>query len=203
MILPKGTPVWVNLNAFFVDVDLMLIFLKKNQFTGFVKFEFAEEQYMILIDEGDVVAGAVINDSKGKSYGKSVSDIVMLTKKHKNIKITISKLLSETVRIYEDLFNENFEVIHKDLHSDFSNIIKFINKQQKDKFNGYVQLDFINSDKHGIVIISNGKIRAALTDKIQLNTEDSSPAKLKLVNMFLLEAQKTGVIYNVFKLFNN
>ncbi len=201
MILPKGTPVWINLNAFFVDVDLMLIFLKKNQFTGFVKFEFAEDQFMILIDEGDVVAGAVINTTKGKSYGKSVSEIVLLTKKHKNIKITISKLLSETVGIYEDLFNENFEVIHKDLHSDFSNIIKFINKQQNDKFNGYIQLDFINSDKNGIIIMNDGKIRAALTDKIQLNTEDSSPAKLKLVNMFLMEAQKTGVIYNVFKLF--
>ena len=57
MFLPKGTDVWRNLKTFFINIDKLLLFLKKQEFTGCIHFAFPDQEGIMLLQEGDVVGG--------------------------------------------------------------------------------------------------------------------------------------------------
>ncbi len=200
MIFSRGTPVWSDLSTFFVNVDLLLLFLKRDGFTGYVKFSTDDDLFLILIDEGDVVAGVEKDRRTGKSYGGSVDDIIEFARNREKVRITVSKLLRDTVDVFSNLYSEKCKVVRKDLHSDFARMGKLFAQMQQEGFNGYVLVDFINSEKHGLIMLDTGKIRAVVTDTIQLDADDSELAKIKSATFLLSEAKQKGAFFNVYKM---
>ncbi len=199
MLFSRGTPLWADLSAFFVDIDLLLLYLKSWGFTGYVKVMSELENYLILIDEGDVVAGAQKDVASGRSFGKPVNDIIAFARDNKEIKLTVSRLLSGTVDVFSNLYSENCKLVRKDLYSDFAKIGKLFAKLQQDRFNGYVLVDFLNEDKQGIIMLNSGRISAVASDKLQLNRDDSELLKIKSATVLIAEAQKSQAVFNVYK----
>lgn len=199
MIFTKGTPVWIDLNPFFINVDRLLIFLKKNQFTGHVKINTLEKLYLILIYEGDVVAGAEKNHTEKMGVGKSVDEIITFATeaKDESITLSVSRLSEELAEIFMDVYNDNYQMLHKNLHSDFSDIPKFLKKMQNTNFDGYIHFDFIKIDKCGIIVLKDGKVISVITQTIELTASASASAKTKLMNMILSESSINGAVFNI------
>ena len=199
MFLPKGTDVWRNLKTFFVDVDKLLLFLKKNEFTGCVHFVFPDQEGVILLQEGDAVGGMQARNDARKSGPNAAKEILEIARNETKANITISKLPSETVDIVSEAFRLPAKAIYKNLSSEFSNLAGFVAKAEKEGFTGYIEIHFPKENNEGIILIEKGKIKATITDKMQIGLKNEIEADWKAVNLKIVEeAQKAGVYFDVY-----
>jgi hypothetical protein len=199
MFLPKGTDVWKNLKSFFVDVDKLLLFLKKNEFTGCVHFAFPDQEGVILLQEGDAVGGMQERNEARKSGPSAPKEILMLARNEANTSITISKLPSETVDIVSEAFRLPTRAIYRNLSSEFSNLAGFVAKAKKEGFTGYIEIHFPKENNEGIILIEKGRIKATITDKMQIGLKNEIEADWEALNTKIVEeAQKAGVHFDVY-----
>jgi len=199
MFLPKGTDVWRNLKTFFVDVDKLLLFLKKHEFTGFVHFLFPDQEGVILLQEGDAVGGMQERNDARKSGPNAAKEILEIARNETKASITISKLPSETVDIVSEAFRLPAKAIYKNLSSEFSNLAGFVAKAEKEGFTGYIEIHFPKENNEGIILIEKGNIKATITDKMQIGLKNEIEADWKAVNLKIVEeAQKAGVYFDVY-----
>ncbi|THB79937.1 MAG: hypothetical protein D3926_09695 [Desulfobacteraceae bacterium] len=200
MLFHRGTPVWEELNSFFVNADRLLLFLKNHQFTGYVKIQDNDVLYLILIDEGDVVAAASKEVTDKIGIPMPVNDILAAAAaSDESSTLSIYELSTELAGIFTKIYHTECEVLHKDLHSDFSDIPKFLEKMQSTHFSGYIHFDFIKIDKHGIIVLEEGKVTSLLSHKIELTESDPDNAKTKLMNMIISESNINGAVFNIYQ----
>ncbi len=199
MLLTRGTPVWENLNSYFINVDRLLIFLKKDQFTGYVKVRDQDALELILIDDGDVVAGAARHVEDKIAVAQPVEQIIKQATGNDAITLSIFRLERELAGIFARIYSQDSQVLHQNLHSDFSDIPKFLEKMQKTRFSGYIHFDFVNINKFGVIVLENGHVTALLSQQIELTESAPEAAKTKLMNMIISESKINGAIFNIYR----
>ncbi len=200
MLLPKGSAVWSNLWTYFTDVKQLLSFLRLNEFTGFVRINYRELTHIIIVDKSKV-AICLGKDDTGRNYRQiTVSEIFAYTTENKNGRIVVSKVLSENIAIYKEIYSRESVVIHRDLSSEFSNVKDYVNKEIKDNFTGYISVEFTTSPRQtGLLLYEEGVLVSAATDKFNLRKGEKNPAILTLLGLYLGEAQQEGVSFNIYK----
>jgi len=199
MLLPKGSAVWSNLWTYFTDVKQLLSFLRLNEFTGFVRINYPDMTHIIIVDKSKV-AICLGKEETARNYRQiTVSEIFSYTTENKNGRIIVSKVLSENIAIYKEIYSRESVIIHRDLSSDFSNIKDYIVKHIVDTFTGYISLEFSKSPRQtGLLLYKNGKLVSAATDKFNVRQGESNPATPKLLDLYLVEAQQEGVRFNIY-----
>ncbi len=203
MLLPKGSAVWSNLWTYFTDVKQLLSFLRLNEFTGFVRINYRELTHIIIVDKSKV-AICLGKDDTGRNYRQiTVSEIFAYTSENKNGRIVVSKVLSENIAIYKEIYSRESVVIHRDLSSEFSNVKDYVKKQIKDNFTGYISIEFTTSPRQtGLLLYGEGQLVSAATDKFNLRKGETNQAIQTLLNLYLVEAQKEGVSFNIYNFTN-
>ena len=153
MFLPKGTDIWKDLKTCFVEVDKLMLFLKKQDFTGCVHFVFPGKEGVILLQEGDVVGGISENRDARKGGPDAAKRILENARNETRTSINISKLSSETADIVSEMFRSPSKSIYKNLSSEFSNLGGFLSKAKKERFTGYIEIHFTKENNEGIILI--------------------------------------------------
>lgn len=201
MILPKGEIVYKNLKTFFIDIDKFLFSLKRDEFTGQVHFIFPNAECVIFLMEGDVVSGA--EEIKGERYSgqKAVKEILALARKNPNGYITVYKLPPETVNLLTKVFSHPVKLIYKNLSAEFSHLGMLIAKLKDEKFTGYIEVQFPQDKKQGIILLEKGLIKAILSEESKIGVKEEMHIELRPTNLRIVEeAQRKGAIFNVFRI---
>lgn len=200
MLFHRGTPVWQDLNSFFVNIDRLLIFLKNSQFTGYIRITDQETLYLILIDEGDIVAAATKADGDSIGSPMPVDDLLAAAagSDEKSI-LSIYSISPELAGIFTKIYHTGCQILHQDLHSDFSDIPKFLSKMQSTHFNGYIHFEFVNVDKQGIIVLENGKVTSLLSQQIELTESAPENARTRLMQMIISESRINGAVFNIYQ----
>ncbi|MDL1966941.1 MAG: hypothetical protein LWW90_09835 [Candidatus Desulfofervidus auxilii] len=198
MLFPKGDDIWVNLRTSFIDVDRLLIFLKKEGFTGYVHFIFLNRESLVFFQEGDVINGIEEIEEERKSGPGTVKEILEQARREKNGKITVSKLSLDLVLTLSEIFYFPVKLVYKGLSSEFSHLGLFIAKLKDEAFTGYIEVHFPDK-KQGIISLDKGKIKAIITQESRFRVKKERQTHLKLANLKIVEeAQRKGAIFDVF-----
>lgn len=202
MFLPRGNDVWRNLSTFFVDVDKLLLFLKNEEFIGFVRFSFPDTQSVILIQEGDAVGGVeeVKGGKKRRSGPITVKEIMAHARREKNGSMIVAELPLETVAIMSEVFGFSVNVLYEGLSSDFSDLGLFLAKLENDGFSGFIEIQFANEKRKTMIFLEKGKTKAIFSEKIQIGLKEATERDLKLIiSKIIDEAKKAGARFDVFR----
>lgn len=199
MDLLPGKTIWIDLKTAFINIDELLLYLKKRDFTGYFDFRFLKQHSAIFLLEGDVVNGIEESEKERKGGQYTVKEILQRSRQDKNGTITVSELPTSTVALLSEEFCCRVEILHKDLSSDFSNLVQFLAKLKHKRFSGYIELYYFNDDnKQAIVFLREGKIKAILKQELLANLKEETSAELKFIKSFVEGAQRTGITYTAF-----
>lgn len=200
MILPRGNSLWANLSLSFVILDELMLFLKKNDFTGCVHFIFKNSQGVVLFQEGDIVNGAKEKNGIKESGQSAVDSVIKNARENSNGAVNVSEFSVETISILSEVFSLQVILLHEKLSAEFSNILKFVDKLKKDNFTGYIELTFPKDRRAGveIIVFTKGQISALFTRNHQFRVNEKNQNDLKHIENYLKLAQDADVKYNVF-----
>ncbi|MFO7751928.1 MAG: hypothetical protein R6V41_02280 [Desulfobacteraceae bacterium] len=192
MIFSKGTPVWSDMSSFFVNIDRLALFLKKNQFTGAIRLNTDGRMFVILMEDGDIVAGSRKEPGRDEIVSHSVDEILASVKGQPDVRITVSKLENDLVAIFSRLYNRNVLNQGKDVCSELSDPDTFLKSKKDENYTGYLCLDFPGNSGTSVISITNGIVEAVVSDSIHLTREDSEESRGRMARMLLSKAKVKG-----------
>ncbi|MBN2419280.1 MAG: hypothetical protein JXL81_07835 [Deltaproteobacteria bacterium] len=199
MFLPKGRSIWKNLKSFFVDVDRLLLFLKREEFIGYINFTLAGGQSAIFLQEGDAVAGIKELNQERKTGPDALKEILAQARREDNESINVVELPYKKVAMMEEAFGFGCHSIYKDLSSEFSSLKRVITKLENDKFTGFIEIRFQKENKEAILLLEQGKVKGIFADEIQVGLDKESDIALRLITSKTVEeVENSGASFDIF-----
>ena len=199
MLLLEGNDLWVNLKTSFADIDELLLFLKKQKFSGYLHFEFSDSQCAVFIQTGDVVNGIVAIEEERNIGTKAVKSILIRSRQDKNGTIKVTQLPLQNIKSMSEAYGLSVRLLHKNLSSKYSPLGDFITNLEYEGFSGCIEVSFPLDDKRGIIFFENGKTKAIMTEELLVDLKEETQAQLKFTDSFINRAQRSGVQYNAFE----
>ncbi|HOP48095.1 MAG TPA: hypothetical protein PK874_10575 [Desulfobacteraceae bacterium] len=199
MFLPKGRSIWKNLNSFFIDIDRLLLFLKREEFIGYINFVATGSQSTIFLQEGDAVAGIKEIKEEKKFGPEAVKEILGQARRENNERINVVELPMKKVAMMALAFGFGCHNLYKDLSTDFSSLKKVMLKLEKDRFTGFIDIHFQRDKKEAILFLEEGRTKAVFTDEIQVGLNEETEIDLRLLTSKTIEeVERTGALFDIF-----
>jgi len=199
MLLLEGNDLWVNLKTSFVDIDELLLYLKKQKICGYLHFEFSDSQCAVFIQAGDVVNGIVAIEEERNIGSKAVKSILIRSRQDKNGTIKVTQLPLQNIKFMSEAYGLSVRLLHKNLSSKYSPLGDFISCLHHESFSGCIEVWFPVDDRRGIIFLENGKTNAIMTEELLVDLKAETQAQIKFTESFLNRAQRSGVQYNAFE----
>jgi hypothetical protein len=199
MLLLEGNDLWVNLKTSFVEIDELLLFLKKQKFSGYLFFEFSDSNCAIFIQKGDVVNGLVAIEEERNTGVKAVKSILIRSRQDKHGTINVTQLPLQNIKSMSEAFDLSVRLLHKNLSSKYTPLGEFISDLQFEGFSGCIEVWFPVDDKRGIIFLESGRTKAIMTEELLVDLKEETQAQKKFTDSFINRAQRSGVQYNAFQ----
>ena len=198
MILLEGNNVWENLRTSFINIDELLLFLKKHEFNGYFRFLFSDGECVLFLHEGDVVNGLEEFEEKRRCGQQAVKNILQRSYQDKHGTLDVIQLPAATMGLLSQVYGSSVRLLSSEINPNKSQLVGLISKLKKDGFSGYLELQFLAEDKQGIICFENGKVKSILTEELLADLKEESAAELKFIQFFIEKAQHTGAQFKAF-----
>jgi hypothetical protein len=200
MLLPRGKDIWIKLRTSFVYIDELFIYLKENEFTGYIQFLFSDEEAVIFMEEGDVISGIISDKFETKNSTQSINQILEKARKSRDGRINVSQFPTETISILSEVFEKPMRRIHQDLYSEFSDLERFIKKLQHETFSGYIEIHFPKDQRTGmeLIVFSRGEMTAIFAQGLQFRVNKENKQDIKKITNYIKVVQNRGARYSVY-----
>ena len=198
MFLPKGNNVWKGLKTFFIDVDKLLLFLKHEEFIGYIHVVVPGTQGAIYLQEGDAVAGVQEIKEGIRSGPETVKDILDLARRENNGSMSVVELPFKKAAMMAEAFGFGCHSLYENLSSDFSSLRKVMSKLENDGFTGFIVIHFQKEDKEAILFLEKGKSKAIFTDEMQMGLGEEAEIDLRpITSKIMEEVERAGALFDV------
>ena len=131
MILLEGNILWENLRTSFINIDELLLFLKRHEFNGYFYFVFSDCECVLFLHEGDVVNGLEELEEKRRCGQQAVKNILQRSYQNKNGIFSVIQLPAATIDLLSQVYGSSVQVLSNDLDSDRTQLISLISKLKK------------------------------------------------------------------------
>jgi len=196
--LLEGNSVWENLRTSFINIDELLLFLKRHEFNGYFRFLFSDGECVLFLHEGDVVNGLEEFDERRRCGQQAVKNILQRSYQDKNGILNVIQLPATTMGLLSQVYGSSVRLLSTEINPNKSQLVGLISKLKKDGFSGYLELHFLVEDKQGIICFEGGKVKAILTEELLADLKEESEAELKFIQFFIEKAQHTGVQFKAY-----
>jgi hypothetical protein len=198
MVLLEGNRVWQNLKTAFINLDELLLFLKRHEFNGYFHFEFSDCECVLFLHEGDVVNGIEERLEERRCGQHAVKNILQRSQQDKHGTISVTQLPSSTVGLLANVYSTSIKLQHSESRPEPSRFVGYISQLKKEGFSGYLELQFPIDETEGIICFKNGKVKAILTEELLADLKEESEAELKFIQSFIESAQHKGVQFSTY-----
>jgi len=198
MLLLEGNDLWVNLKTSFVDVDRLLLVLKQQKFSGYLYFEFGGSRCALFVQQGDTTNGVVALDEERDVGAPAVKRILLRCRQDKDGSIRVTRVPLPHMEILSAAYGMSVRLLHKNLSSQYSNLIKFVEKLLAESFSGWIEVSFNADERRGTIFLEDGRPRAVMTTELLVDLKEQTRAQRKFLWSFVGKAQRSGVRYSVF-----
>jgi hypothetical protein len=198
MVLLEGSSVWNNLKTSFINLDELLLFLKRHGFNGYFYFEFSDCECVLFLHEGDVVNGIEERLEQRRCGQHAVKKILQRSQQDKHGTISVTQLPSSTVGLLANVYGDSVKLLPGESGAEPSRFVGYISLLKKEGFSGYLELYFPADETEGITCFKNGKIKSILTEDLLADLKEESEAELKFIQSFIESAQHKGVRFRTY-----
>jgi hypothetical protein len=192
MIFPEGEVVHKNLSTSYTSLNGLLMSLKSEDFSGYVRMGFMDYEAVLFMDSGDII-NAVEESGDRKRVGQRAINNILSKSKEKDGVISVYQLSPEMITVLASTVKR--EILYRDLSTDFTSLQRLIDKLGEQSHTGYIEVALKGSKRTGVIFFQEGEpIETILTsDKGNLASGGD------LLGRILEEARGTGVVFNVYQ----
>ncbi len=194
MIFPKGEVVHKNLSTSYTNLNGLLMSLKSEDFSGYIKMGFMDYEAVLFMDSGDII-NAFEEAGDRKRIGQSAINSILSKSKDKDGVISVYQLSPEMVTVLASTVKR--EILYKDLSTDFTSLQRLIDKLSEKRHTGYIEVALKDKGgkRTGVIFFQEGEpIETILT-----SNEGNLVSGRDLLGRILEEAQGAGVVFNVYR----
>jgi len=178
----------------YTNLSALLSSLKSEGFSGTVEIEWTEDKGILLIDTGEVVnAEAKVGGDSKRMIGPEAIQYLLALSNQKDGILNIYQLLPEQVAIVAS--NLQYEVLFKELSTDFARFDRLLLKLREEKHNGFIEVFTKDRQATGVLFLLEGEPTELFT------TSESGPSVFgrKSIPAFVENSGKEGAIFSVYR----
>lgn len=153
MLLPPGHAVHQDLNTSFTNFEELLLNLRENRFSGYIRLSFWEYEGILILDSGRMIQ-AYINDNQNLILGAQAAEKILNKAREKDGTIDVHRLPSEVSSTLASVFGAT--LFDEANHLTASQMSDFLNKIQEAELTGYVDITLGSKKGFGTIYFLEG-----------------------------------------------
>jgi hypothetical protein len=192
VIVPRGNPVFENLNSFYLDLRRLLEHCQGEMGSGAVHLKSPTAEGVIFFEAPEVLGGTFENRDE-KLAGKAAVDRLLNPSTAENYQVSIYEVAPEEAYYWSSI--PNAKRIYEDLSTEFTDLEGLIKKMSSEKLSGYIEISLNSELDGGFLFFRNGQVLGAYTFR-----EKKFNASKEGRDLLLQKAKRTGGIFHVSKI---
>ena len=190
VVLPKDDPLFVNLNAYYLDIGRLIEHLQGEVGTGGLFFQSYKAEGALFFDQ-DRIINAIFRNRSEFISGKAAIGLLTTADDQHNFNVSVYRLGPEDVYFWASL--PNAEKIYKELSTEFTDLDGLIKKMGSERLTGYIDVQFDGGREQAMIFLINGREVGTASSWNARETGVSKQARADIVQ----RAKSGAAVFNV------
>jgi hypothetical protein len=192
VIVPRGNPVFENLNSFYLDLSRLLEHCQGEMRSGALYLKSPNAEAALFFEAHELLGGAFENRDE-KLSGKPAVERVLNLPPNENYQVSIYELAPEEAYYWSSV--SNAKRIYEDLSTEFTDLEGLIKKMSSERLSGYIEISLNNKVDGGFLFLRNGQVVGGY-----YLWEKNFNASKESQDLLLRKAKRTGGTFHVSKI---
>jgi hypothetical protein len=189
VIVPRGNPVFENLNSYYLDLRRLLEHYQGEMGSGAIHLKSPAAEGAVFFEAHEVLGGTYENRGE-KLAGKAAVDRLLTPSLAENYQVGIYEVTPEEAYYWSSI--PNAKRIYEDLSTEFTDLDGLIKKMSSEKLSGYIEISLNSELDGGFLFFRNGQVAGgyAFREKNFTTSRESQ-------DLLLRKAKRNGGIFHV------
>jgi hypothetical protein len=192
VIVPRGNPVFENLNSYYLDLRRLLEHCQGEMGSGAIYLKSPAAEGAIFFEAHELLGGTFENRDE-KLVGKAAIDRLLSRSTTENYQVSIYNVAPEEAYYWSSI--PDAKRIYEDLSTEFTDLEGLIKKMSSEKLSGYIEISLNSELDGGFLFFRNGQVVGGYTF-----WEKKFSASRESKDLLLQKAKRNGGIFHVGKI---
>jgi hypothetical protein len=192
VIVPRGNPVFENLNSYYLDLRRLLEHCQGEMGSGAIYLKSPTAEGAIFFEAHEVLGGTFENRLE-KLAGKAAIDRLLTPSPTENYQVSIYEVAPEEAYYWSSI--PNAKRIYEDLSTEFTDLEGLIKKMSSEKLSGYIEISLNSELDGGFLFFRNGQVVGGY-----YFWEKNFSTSRENQDLLLRKAKRNGGIFHVSKI---
>ena len=189
VIVPRGNPVFENLNSYYLDLRRLLEHCQGEMGSGAIYLKSPTAEGVLFFEAHELLGGTYENRGE-KLAGKAAIDRLLTPSPTENYQVSIYEMAPEEAYYWSSI--PNAKRIYKDLSTEFTDLEGLIKKMSSEKLSGYIEISLNSELDGGFLFFRNGQVVGGY-----YFWEKNFSASRESQDLLLRKAKRSGGIFHV------
>jgi hypothetical protein len=192
VIVPRGNPVFENLNSYYLELRRLLEHCQGEMGSGAIYLKSPTAEGAIFFEAHELLGGMYENRGE-KLAGKAAIERLLTPSPAENYQVSIYDVAPEEVYYWSSI--PSAKRIYEDLSTEFTDLEGLIKKMSSEKLSGYIEVSLNSELDGGFLFFRNGQVVGGY----YFWEKNFSPSKENQA-LLLRKAKRSGGIFHVSKI---
>jgi hypothetical protein len=192
VIVPRGNPVFENLNSYYLDLRRLLEHYQGEMGSGAIYLKSPTAEGAIYFEAHELLGGTFENRGE-KLAGKAAVERLLTPLSSENYQVSIYGVEPEEAYYWSSI--PNAKRIYEDLSTEFTDLEGLIKKMSSERLSGYIEISLNSELDGGFLFFRNGQVVGGY-----YFWEKNFNASRESQELLLRKAKRTGGIFHVSKI---
>ncbi len=192
VIVPRGNPVFENLNSYYLDLRRLLEHYQGEMGSGAIYLKSPTAEGAIFFEAHELLGGTFENRGE-RLTGKAAVERLLTPLPSDNYRVSIYGVEPEEAYYWSSI--PNAKRIYEDLSTEFTDLEGLIKKMSSERLSGYIEISLNSELDGGFLFFRNGQVVGGY-----YFWEKNFNASRESQDLLLRKAKRTGGIFHVSKI---
>jgi hypothetical protein len=192
VIVPRGNPVFENLNSYYLDLRRLLEHYQGEMGSGAIYLKSPTAEGAIFFEAHELLGGTFENRGE-RLTGKAAVERLLTPLPSDNYQVSIYGVEPEEAYYWSSI--PNARRIYEDLSTEFTDLEGLIKKMSSERLSGYIEISLNSELDGGFLFFRNGQVVGGY-----YFWEKNFNASRESQDLLLRKAKRTGGIFHVSKI---
>ena len=192
VIVPRGNPVFENLNSYYLDLRRLLEHYQGEMGSGGIYLKSPTAEGAIFFEAHELLGGTYENRDE-KLAGKAAIERLLTPLPTENYQVSIYGVEPEEAYYWSSI--PNAKRIYEDLSTEFTDLEGLIKKMSSERLSGYIEVSLNSELDGGFLFFRNGQVVGGY-----YFWEKNFSASKESQDLLLRKAKRSGGIFHVSKI---
>jgi len=192
VIIPRGNPVFENLNSYYLDLRRLLEHFQGEMGSGGIYLKSSTAEGTVFFEAHELLGGTYENRDE-RLAGKAAIDRLLTPSSTENYQVSIYEIDPEEVYYWSSI--PGAKKIYQDLSTEFTDLEGLVKKMSSEKLSGYIEVSLNSELDGGFLFLRNGQVVGGY-----YFWEKNFSASRENQELLLRKAKRNGGIFHVSKI---